>query len=244
MVMYKRLAIGLLLIGFLLPGCGSDRSHKSRTTTIPDGGSSPSDAQVDADYGDAEAGAANGSERETGGSSTKTKATGGSGGTGPKGGQGGSSNSGGASGAGTSGSKGGAGGSKTTTTAGDAGSKTQDNNPCCVAHKGVAGCADKTVQECVCTGNGNANQAVSSCCTSDANSGGWDDICVLVASALGCTVCKGDCCKSSSSPGCLDNIKVEKCVCSADPTCCQADGGGWDAVCIGIAKDKCSANCS
>ena len=84
---------------------------------------------------------------------------------------------------------------------------------CCTAHDNF-GCAEQTVQTCVCA-------ATPSCCTQQ-----WDEACA--AKSDECGSCNGACCQTNDTPGC-DSEPVEACVCGEDPYCCVFE---WDLICV------------
>ena len=89
--------------------------------------------------------------------------------------------------------------------------------PClgsCCLPKDSVGCADASIQECVCA-------ALPECC-----SVAWTASCA--AKADECGSCGGSCCVAGASPGCFDEA-VEACVCAADSYCCDA---AWDQTCV------------
>lgn len=84
---------------------------------------------------------------------------------------------------------------------------------CC--DTGTRGCADPTVEDCVCA-------ADSYCCEA-----AWDTQCVNQVATLGCGECAHACC-ATGGPGCEDP-GIEACICSADAFCCESE---WDSVCV------------
>jgi hypothetical protein len=144
---------------------------------------------------------------------------GGSGGV-PAAGTGGAAGSAGAADGGSGGAAGVAGGD-----AGAAGMELGSTS-CCEAHGG-AGCADATIQDCVC-------QQVPSCCQS-----AWDLVCVELVSSLSCGSCKGDCCTSTSVTGCNDSA-IEACVCKGDTGCCDDH---WDDFCVTLVDGLSCGTC-
>ena len=89
----------------------------------------------------------------------------------------------------------------------------------CCEPSGGPGCADTTIQACVC--------AVDAACCDVA----WDDICVAEVDGFGCGTCGAsldDCCTATAAPGCADG-SIEACVCGEDPICCDT---AWDEICV------------
>ena len=222
----KHLAIVSFLTFLSLSGCSGVKDKTENN------GNGPEDSL---DSGTGEETGSGGQDEMAGGSGGETAGVAGGGISGGGAGVSGMSAAGGSKATGGRGGKGGSGGSK------DAGAQKPEDNSCCVAHPGFAGCDDKSVQDCVC-GHGDPDAGVPECCT---NSPGWDSICVLMVGPMGCGVCKSDCCTASTtSAGCLANSKIEKCVCAADTKCCGADGGVWDVICVAEAKTNCGAICN
>jgi hypothetical protein len=110
---------------------------------------------------------------------------------------------------------------------GQSGSAVRTGSTCCAAHAG-AGCSDKQIQDCVCGYD-------PKCC-----SNAWDFVCVEYLKIYGCGVCPGDCCSATNLPGCGDNTKVEKCVCTWNSDCCTK----WDTFCVDINVAKCGGVCN
>jgi len=82
------------------------------------------------------------------------------------------------------------------------------------------------------------------CCVSR-----WDFACVEAAIAtcalspdpninLICSNATGSCIITHATPGCSDPCCGQ--VCTLDPLCCEADGGGWDLDCVTAAEELCT----
>lgn len=135
---------------------------------------------------------------------------------------------------------------------------------CCEATPGVSGCADVTVQVCVCLTD-------AYCCL-----GEWDEACALEVEEFGCGSCPtggggssggggsggeggaggaggqgggtqvpgGACCSAGLPfrPTC-DNPAIEACVCALtrDPFCCLVD---WDDQCVSEVEEFGCGTCS
>ncbi|MFM7052292.1 MAG: hypothetical protein ACKOYN_09195 [Planctomycetota bacterium] len=78
----------------------------------------------------------------------------------------------------------------------------------------------------------------------------WDFTCVEAARAICaltndpeinavCGSALGSCFAEHASPGCSDAACCAT-VCASDPTCCDADAGGWDAACVQRASIVCN----
>jgi len=95
---------------------------------------------------------------------------------------------------------------------------------CCIAN-GSAGCADASVEACVCAMD-------PFCCDVT-----WDGICATEADE--CGSCTGDCCEAGDTPGC-DDEGIEACVCDVDPFCCDV---AWDGICASEVEDLGCGSC-
>ena len=110
---------------------------------------------------------------------------------------------------------------------------------CCSATTSP-GCADSTVEACVCA-------ADDYCCQT-----AWDETCVSLVEAEACGSCGGQggggappattssaattgggaasaCCMPRNEPGCPSDAAVQDCVCALDAYCCAIE---WDDLCV------------
>lgn len=114
-----------------------------------------------------------------------------------------------------------------------------EGGDCCVAGD-APGCADATVQACVCGQD-------SYCCDT-----AWDAVCVDEVGSLGCGTCGaggsdgGDgggtastCCEQQDGAGCPDTT-VQDCVCAVDDYCCTTF---WDLTCVGEVETLSCGSC-
>ncbi|HET6582479.1 MAG TPA: hypothetical protein VFG69_03505 [Nannocystaceae bacterium] len=104
---------------------------------------------------------------------------------------------------------------------------TSEEGACCAATEGVAGCADETIEQCVCAMD-------QFCCNEH-----WDYLCVQEAASACAADCSDDCCETHEEPGCLQH-SVTMCVCDFDPFCCNNE---WDPQCLDEAMDSCGLRC-
>lgn len=107
---------------------------------------------------------------------------------------------------------------------------------CCTAGD-APGCADATVQACVC------GQDAYCCDTA------WDAVCVDEVGSFGCGSCGADggdgggtasaCCDQQAGSGCSDTA-VQDCVCAVDDYCCSVL---WDLTCAGEVETLGCGSC-
>jgi hypothetical protein len=108
---------------------------------------------------------------------------------------------------------------------------TMGTGDCCAANA-TPGCADASVQACVCGED-------SFCCDMV-----WDSTCASIAQSS-CNACGAgpnqDCCTVQDTPGCTDSA-IEACVCAQDSWCCT---NKWDAVCVNkVGTSLCAPSCN
>ena len=113
----------------------------------------------------------------------------------------------------------------------DTGTDTDTVQCCDVAD--TPGCADPTVEMCVCAFD-------PFCCETQ-----WDQQCIdesVSDCGAGCTVTPpppDDCCSPGRGGGC-DIEDVETCVCDQDASCCETV---WDGVCVALGVTACDNRC-
>jgi hypothetical protein len=117
-----------------------------------------------------------------------------------------------------------------------------EGGDCCTDNGATAGCADGTVEACVCMQD-------AYCCDT-----AWDALCVSEVESFGCGTCGGAggeggdeggggisaCCSDLEGAGCPD-ATVEACVCAVDDYCCNV---AWDLTCVGEVESLSCGSCS
>lgn len=102
-----------------------------------------------------------------------------------------------------------------------------DEGACCSVTEGISGCADETIEQCVCAMD-------QFCCNNH-----WDYLCVQEAASMCAADCTDDCCDTHPEPGCLQH-SVTMCVCDFDEYCCNVE---WDQQCLNEAMQSCDLQC-
>jgi hypothetical protein len=105
------------------------------------------------------------------------------------------------------------------------------SNDCCTP-SGSGGCADDTVEACVCAGD-------PFCCAIE-----YDALCAKQAVSRCGLDCDdrppaSDCCGPSDVPGCSEPA-VAACICDIDPFCCVFR---FDQSCVSLGASRCGAVC-
>jgi len=114
-----------------------------------------------------------------------------------------------------------------------------EGGDCCTGGE-APGCADATIQACVCMQD-------SYCCDT-----AWDALCVDEVASFGCGTCGGEpddggdgggavseCCEQQDGAGCPDTT-VQDCVCAEDDYCCNVF---WDLTCAGEVETFSCGSC-